>query len=697
MTRPFSKHDDAASEPSKAAVEAAHSVVSKPQFRADIEGLRAIAIILVVAYHAALPGFSGGYIGVDIFFVISGYLITWLLIHEAETTGKVDLIRFYTRRIRRLLPALTVMLLIVSAMSLFIYAPFEQLDLARTTLMTATYRSNLYFSEVAVDYLSADIDTNPLLHTWSLSVEEQFYLVWPLFVILVSGVWMRSRRIFRKQNIFAFIAIAALLSFIYAVHLTSVRQPAAFFLPIPRAWEFLIGAVGLLLPPVKSQRSREFIGWIGFSAILVGVISFNELTSFPGWNALLPAIATVLILWSGASKAPKEQQPSLTRLLSRKPFQKIGKISYSWYLWHWPILVFASALNNGADLPIAIKIVLMTASLLPAIASYYCIENPVRYSKRISAKFVYSAVIVIAFTAGGAWLSTEWLSNAETWTQQPGQARYLEARESRPFVYEKSCHVNFFATEPNLDAACTTGNVNSQTTMLLLGDSHAAQWAQAFEEVAQQESWQFVAMTKSACPYVEATTFRAQLGRLYTECDVWRDRAIAHIQSTKPDRVFLTSAALIYEDLTPDSWLAGAQKVLDKISPASRRVFIIRDTPEPGFHIPVCLARKDWRSRFLRETSSLRALESPCEIQADRETDELIYAAQQEAARQYSNVTVIDMLPYICKGDRCPIEKEGKIVYRDDNHLAASFTSTLVQPLAAQIKAAEQAQEKTNL
>lgn len=362
-------------------------LVERPRFRADIEGLRAIAILLVVAYHAGIPGFSGGYIGVDVFFVISGYLITWLLVYEAETKGRVDLVRFYAKRAKRLFPALALMLLAVCGLSLLIYSPTERGPVLQTALAAATFRSNLFFSQTALDYLGTDLETNPLLHAWSLNVEEQFYFVWPLLIALLLGClqkWgLRSRRTF----LLSLLSLLSVVSFAYAVHLTTVRQPSAFFLSPPRAWEFIAGAIAVLIPVKPHPRTQEILGWLGLSGLLCASYFFNALTPFPGTAALLPTVATVFLLRSG------QAQTTLSKIFARSPFQTLGKLSYSWYLWHWPLLILGGTFVDSA--PLWFRICLVAIALILAIASYHWVENPIRRSAWLPQKSAYPIAIAI--------------------------------------------------------------------------------------------------------------------------------------------------------------------------------------------------------------------------------------------------------------------------------------------------------------
>ena len=681
--------------------EPATSIVRPLRFRADIEGLRAIAILLVVAYHAEVPGFQGGYVGVDVFFVISGYLITWLLISELERKGKIDWLSFYARRAKRLLPALAAMLIVVSAIAALLYAPFEQIELARTALFTATYRSNLYFSRISLDYLNTGLDTNPLLHTWSLSVEEQFYFVWPLFFILATRSFRAKRSVvamsdrstddlgsgseralaspaLNRTRILIWLVAASLLSFVCAVYLTATHQAAAFFLSFPRAWEFSVGAIALLIPIQLTKSTRSLLSLIGLAGLFVAVWSFDALTPFPGWTALLPAVATALILKANEPEAAKSLS---SRLLSTRLLQQIGKFSYGWYLWHWPILIFASALH--APLTLWVRVGLVLGSLIPAIASYYAIENPVRRSKKLSRKVLYTLLLAIALTIGNAYLFSSWLQAAAAWSQQPNQIRYVEARNDHTAGYDNGCHVALLATDPNLDPHCIAGPPTSATTAVLFGDSHAAQWSDVMAEIAEERGWRFTAMTKSACPYIDSRTARSSLARPYAECNQWREKSLEAMRSLDPDWIFASTSAFAY-DLSLEQWYQGTDRILAKLSAIAPRVVILRDTPSLDVEVPVCLARQNWQP--------LDALKSSCQTSVERDGDKAVYVAQVEAASQYRNVFFIDMLPYICEGQTCPVERDGIIVYRDDNHLSTSFTQTLADELLSEIDAVDSTQ-----
>lgn len=608
------------------------------------------------------------------FFFISGYLIAWLLISEVETTGTIDLVRFYARRAKRLLPALALMLAVTAAVSTVLYAPFEQRDLAKTALSTATYRSNIYFSQAAVDYLGADIKSNPLLHTWSLSVEEQFYFVWPLFVMLACGVLFKKKKVLSYRRILFWLISISAGSFAVSLYLTDVRQSSAFFLSHARAWEFSVGAIALLVPLQKTfdnKRSREIFGGLGLAGILVAAACFSETTRFPGMAALLPALSTVLVLRACSF----DDGTRIARVLNLRVFQKIGKFSYSWYLWHWPILVFASTLSN--QVPLAVRIGLLLLSFLPAIASYRWVENPVRRSAFLGKKPVFSIAIAFLFAISGTLFSSQWTAAAVEWSQQPEQALYTVVRDDNASVYGTDCHTGLFSESPNIED-CTIAGASDGLNVVLLGDSHAAQWYDVIAQIAREKEWRFTSMTKAACSYVDVLTYRPEIGT-YKSCVNWRSQAIAYIQQSKPDLVIVSAStqSKVYP-FSRNDWLEGTARTIAALSQASDKVIILRDTPDPGFDVPTCLARNQWRKDYT-------VLQSTCEPIGNPVPGQIAYEAQKEVASRYNNVSVVDMTPYICRENACDLQRGDMVLYRDDNHLTVSFTLTLKQVLDRQI------------
>jgi len=346
--------------------------------RGDIEGLRAIAVVLVVLFHASIGGFSGGFVGVDVFFVISGFLITGLLLRERQASGTISLSTFYSRRARRLLPAAILVLLVTLGVSILVLPPLLIPGVATDTAAAALYVSNMGFAMQATDYFAAGQAPSPILHFWSLGVEEQFYLFWPVIVLLVArGASQPGRRVG-----VALFAIAG-TSFAFALWLTSAAQPWAFFSLPARAWELALGGILALAGTrlrLVPERAAAAAGWIGVALIVLAGTALNEATPFPGFAALLPTVGAALVIVSGA----RVTAAGPARLLGTAIPRFLGRISYSLYLWHWPVLVLP-AVAASVPLPLTERIALVIVAVVLAAATYRWVEDPLRRGRFIGS------------------------------------------------------------------------------------------------------------------------------------------------------------------------------------------------------------------------------------------------------------------------------------------------------------------------
>src|SRR5487761_1979555 len=349
-----------------AAVTPAHA-----ERRGDIEGLRAIAVVLVVLFHASIGGFSGGFVGVDVFFVISGFLITGLLLRERQASGTISLSTFYSRRARRLLPAALLVLLVTLGASILLLPPLLIPGVATDTASAALYVSNMGFAMQATDYFAVGQAPSPILHFWSLGVEEQFYLFWPVLVLIVArGASQPARRVG-----VALFAIAG-TSFVFALWLTSAAQPWAFFSLPARAWELALGGILALAGTrlrLVPERAAAAAGWIGVALIVLAATVLNETTPFPGYAALLPTVGAALVIVSGA----RVTAAGPARLLGTAIPRFLGRISYSLYLWHWPVLVLP-AVAAGLPLPLPERVALVVLAVVLAAATNRWVEDPLR-------------------------------------------------------------------------------------------------------------------------------------------------------------------------------------------------------------------------------------------------------------------------------------------------------------------------------
>ncbi|HEX4431750.1 MAG TPA: acyltransferase, partial [Frankiaceae bacterium] len=345
-------------------------------FRPDVQGLRAIAVLAVVAYHARFPGMHGGFVGVDVFFVISGFLITGLLVADVERTGKVSFREFYARRARRILPAAILALLVTLFVSYLVLPPLQIPGAARDAVAAAVFVANFRFAAQSTDYLGAHAAPTPFQHYWSLSVEEQFYLVWPA-LLHVAAVLGRRRARAVMTGLMAVIAAGSLAA---CVLLTHSSEPTAFYLLPSRAWELAFGGLLALAgsPLVRLPRpAAALLGWAGLAAIVWSVFSYGGATAFPGWAATVPVLGAAALIASG-TRSGGAARHGPTGLLGTKPLQSLGRVSYSWYLWHWPALVLGAVLLGDG---VATRIAMVALSLGLAYLTQRLVEDPVRRAR----------------------------------------------------------------------------------------------------------------------------------------------------------------------------------------------------------------------------------------------------------------------------------------------------------------------------
>src|SRR6201996_4863976 len=352
------------------------------RFRPDIEGLRAIAIVAVLLAHAGVPFLAGGYVGGDVFFVISGFLITGLLVREWEGTGTISLRGFYARRAKRLLPLSAVLLATVGVLSMILLSPLRNTEVAGDITSAALYVANWHFAAQSVDYFAQGLEPSPVLHLWSLAIEEQFYLVWPGLMLLATWFWRRRGRSGRPA-LWVTLALILAASLVYGVVLTDDKPACAYFSTFARAWELGLGAALALVGTVRLPRIGALaLGWAGIAAIVYASFAFTAETTFPGTAALVPTLGAAPLILSGGALAATAAGVTGSRLgagsfLSLAPVRYVGRIPYPWDLWHWPFLVFAAAIW-GPRLTVAAGLAAVAASWVPTQITHTLIEDPVR-------------------------------------------------------------------------------------------------------------------------------------------------------------------------------------------------------------------------------------------------------------------------------------------------------------------------------
>ena len=641
-------------------------------FRPDIEGLRGIAVLIVVLFHSGIPGFSGGFAGVDVFFVLSGYLITGLLVAEVQKTSRLSLPQFYARRVRRLLPASALTLLITLVIGAVILAPQELMFAGRAARAMALYVSNIFFSINAADYFAPDVKFNPLLHTWSLAVEEQFYLFWPLLIILGLVLW-RS-----KKALLVVLSSLTLLSLGVSIWFTARGGTFAFYDLPARAWEFGLGGLAVLLPiGLLKLPSRWWLalGWLGVLVILASAHFIAGDNSFPGWIALFPVFGTVLALIAGSEQPHR----GVGILLDSAPLQFLGILSYSWYLWHWPFLVFSRALLP--NISVVGKTAVALAALAVAWITHTLVENPIRFHPYLVKRVALSLYLGGALTLCS--LTAAFLS-----------MRYAVKLAKAPEMRTITAAVDDIAKMPRQECVslgdspevktCTFGDKSSATNIVLFGDSHAIQWFDPLLTMAKSNGWKLTTMVKSGCPATDVTI--AESGATFAaSCNSWRANSIRTIIALRPSLVFIANASTYLDrgdnaasqlSIPLEQWRDGTRRTLQALSAADLPVVVMRDNPLSTFDVPTCLARSVRHSWYPG---------GACEMDRARVLNPAVFEAEKEGAQGLPNIHFIDLTDRLCQQNVCPTVQSGEVMYRDDNHLTGTFAESLMPVLGAEL------------
>jgi peptidoglycan/LPS O-acetylase OafA/YrhL len=634
---------------------------STATFRPDIEGLRGVAILLVVGCHCSIGWCAGGFVGVDVFLVLSGYLITGLLAAEYRATSRINLSRFFARRARRLLPGATLMLVVVTFVAAAILSPQEMELTGRAARAAGLYLSNVFFDRSAADYFAPKVEGNPLLHTWSLGLEEQFYLVWPLLVMFAC------RGAQRYLRSIAVVAAVALVSFLFCFWATRAAPTVAFYELPSRAWELAAGAVLALLPTSWAARSGRWssaIGLIGMCMILGTAVLLKGGAEFPGWIALFPVLGTLATLLAG-TVAP---QGWTSAALSAAPLRILGSRSYSWYLWHWPFVVFAGRLFPA--ITVYGKIGAAIAALLIAALSFRFVERPVRQSRYFVDRSASSLSVAAGAIAVSVVASWSLLAFGQAQRQQDRRYELISAASGDRGGLPSRC----YSAGPSIEVkVCEFGAPSPSPSMVLFGDSHAMQWFDPLLAAAKLEGWRLITVLKVGC--AASDTNPQHITAAADHCKQWRTRATQIIVAMRPSAVVMASynGVTLRGDDNPDPPLSaddvrsGTRRTLQELSHAGAPIVVLRDTPLPPFDIPSCVAR------LLSQAKP----GGSCDFDASVALNEAAHAAELGAADGLSDIYFLDMDDLICRGRNCPATQNGVPIYRDVNHMTATFTGTL--------------------
>lgn len=698
------------------------------KYRSDIEGLRAIAVLAVLLYHFHVPGLDGGFIGVDVFFVISGYLITSLLISERQRDGRISIISFYARRARRLLPISAVVLVGTAIAGAALLSATRLQELAEEVTSSAFFAANVLFADRGTNYLTAALEPSPLRHYWSLAVEEQFYVVWPALIALVT---MRARNV-RVRTAWA-MGVIVVVSYALSGLLTADAPSWSYFGLHTRAWELGVGALLASLAPNVARipgNVRTALGWTGLAAVAVSAVTFGNVVAFPGWAAAVPVVATAAVLVAG-DHTPRGPHV----LLGRQPLLYIGTRSYSLYLWHWPILILAEA-RLGRSLSLAESLYAAACVVAIAEVGYRYIEHPIRTSRPLTQRPSWSlamggALIVLGLGAGigldsyrpdlstgvvaaapaiattapsssvvsETTLSTDTTIAATTTTEQtaaipismvnveplpaiieaaaneilPDNLRppLLNAKNDVGPIYANGCH-QYYDSEVKRD--CVFGDPNGSVTIALWGDSHAAQWFPALDAIAKTHGWRLLSITQGGCPYLEVEVFNKGDGAVFRHCVPWRQSVRAYLIEQQVDVVFVSEyyglrAASDRNPFSLDEWRAELPEVIDGLRADGIEPVVIGDVPDPPKTMPGCL-------------SDNRRSVSVCAAR----TDDPDTVARNDVLRTVTaerRVSFIEPSRWTCANGICPTIVGDILAYRDGDHLSNTFMTWLTPAVEA--------------
>ena len=662
------------------------------RFLPHVQGLRAIAVLCVVLYHFWPGRFPGGYIGVDIFFVISGFLITSHLMRELTATGTVRLGQFWARRARRLLPASLLVLLFCALVAMTPYlTPTSALpNEVREILASTFYVENWYLAITSADYLNNGGDPTTVQHYWSLSLEEQFYVIWPLLMLLAAWAAVKWAQGAVRRSVIALLAVVSAASFVFCVIFTITDPAPAYFVTFGRMWQFGVGALIALVPllRLRSAAASFVAGWTGIIALVWATFAYDGQTPFPGYAALVPTLGAGLII--AASNTDRWWYP--TRVLSLRPAQFVGGISYSLYLWHWPLIIIAPSVPFWG-LTIYHRVALLALCFVLAWLTKRFVEDPFRSWKvltsrppRVTLWAALAAMLLVAGTAGAAWAVNAPAYNA-------GVRALAELRENPPdcfgaaSVLDPACEDSapsetilpapgfagadrpsddqcFVQLNDSRPVSCEFGSDDDDAPRVaLIGDSHAYQLLPTFQRMAERNGWHLTTFFKGACPW--NTTPLSTPGAFGAACTDWREGVTSALADREIDVVFTSALATTpYAsagfDSSQEAAVAGYREAWSEMIDRGTPVVTVVDNPV-------------W------ETDPNKCLRTRDAAECDGARTEVLVADDpiREAAEGMAGVTLLDFTDVFCDEEVCTPVVGGANIYRDQDHLTVTFADTL--------------------
>jgi peptidoglycan/LPS O-acetylase OafA/YrhL len=695
--------------------------VSAPQssaavtHRDDIQGLRAIAVVTVICAHAGVPFLPGGFVGVDVFFVISGFLITQLLFREVQRTGRVSLLGFYARRARRILPAATLVTLATLVASAIWLSAVDLQTIVRDALWATFFLANVHFAAVGTDYFAQEEPPSPLQHYWSLSVEEQFYLVWPVVLLLL--VLLAARRGRRtglpRGPVAVVLLVATLASFAWSVVSTASTPLSAYFSTPARAWELGLGALAALVAPAVAERlttaARSALCLAGLGLILLACVAFSDATPFPGSAAAVPVVGSAFVLVAGAAGPAG----AVGRLLGVRPMQVVGDWSYSLYLWHWPVLIIAERYVEG-PLGVVRATACVALTFVLSALTYRFVEqpfrSPVRFPTRRAIALYPAAVALVAASAfGGQWYS-EYSSGAlgdnpaitlSNFGADPSsvdlskdetvalvQASVIAARNDMAIpsrlepnllsVRDDEPDVGACDYEKDSREVCPRGDTDADRSIVVFGNSHGRMWIPAFDAIGKDLGYTTYYFVKPNCAATLVTVGQLEPGSpLWQECDDFRAFALDQIEQLDPDLVVVSTSGpnpVLYDadgqripkDGVDDAAREGYVDLFTRLDSTAQRTVLLRDVPKNEDLPDECLTEQGntlgdclWKP--------LAASTQDADISVD--------------AAQETGTEVVDPTKWVCWQGECPAVIGDVLPYRDRGHLTTVYAGSLAGEL----------------
>jgi peptidoglycan/LPS O-acetylase OafA/YrhL len=689
------------------------------RFRADIQGLRAIAVLLVALNHAGISFLKGGYVGVDVFFVLSGFLITELLFAEASKPIGQGLVDFYSRRARRILPAAALTLVATDIVANQLLNFVRAKEVLQDSIPASLFVANIHFASQGANYFALGQPASPIQHFWSLAVEEQFYIVWPLLLLALAGggvAWRRrsrssadgTRRVTDKgrRRVLAAVTVIGVASLAWSIYDSHSHPASAYFSTLARAWELALGAA-LALAGARVGRVpaawRAALGWIGLLAIVAAAVAFSASTSFPGYAALLPTVGAALVI--GAGIGAQQARASIGRVLSVLPLRFIGDRSYTFYLWHWPVLIIA-AQYKGHALSLGTNLLLLLGAFALSVVTYAVFENPLRRARWTATNralvlwpaCVLAVVLVAGYqinhieqreallTAVGApqYPGSQQATSSDTATlvapSSSGSGHALPAVTAAVAQVRKgaalpqvlhppvsSVLADHYSPAPGCEASgtqtssaiCRQGDLGSHRTIAIIGDSDAEMWIPDLVAIGRRYHWAILPINKSSCTPPDWYVSRYQS----SACTAWYQWMQGEVAKLHPDVTLVTGSFMNLDTLDGPPALMGLTSLLQQFEQSSRNVGVIGDTIRPASQPVDCL---------LASHATMRSCATPYSSSDSEVAGDVATATQSGGGR------FIDPTGWFCAGGYCPAVIGDTIVYRDSGgHVTKAYGQAL--------------------